>query len=94
MSVERTSFTRPITAPGYTRVAVVPGGPPGPVPVPGIKLTEALVGVVYYPGAGTMVTDVIDLTGQFTISADGTISNNGGADTSAGKLLLVIQDRS
>jgi hypothetical protein len=91
--MERTSFTRPITAPGYTRVAVVPGGPAGPVPAPDVRLTEALVGVIYYPGAGTAVTDVVNLTGQFTIAADGIISNNGGTDTSAGKLLLVVQDR-
>ena len=92
MSLERVK-TRPIIAPGYSRVAVVPGGPPGGIPVPGILVSDALYGVVYFPGAPAALTDIIDLTGQFTVPAAGVISNTGGADTSAGKLLVLYQDR-
>ena len=71
---------------GFAKTAVVSGGAAGDITVTGIKTGDELSAVVYYVGAGTAVTDVVDLTSEFTISAADTIDNTGGTATTGGKL--------
>jgi len=75
-----------ITVPYQKAVA---GAAPGDVTVTGINVGDTLVSVIFFPGAGLAVTDVIDLTSEFTITALNTINNGGGTDTSGGKLLVM-----
>lgn len=60
---------------------IVPGAAAGDVTVTGIKAEDELVAVLN-------VTDLTDVTSEFTITADDTINNTGGT-TSASKKLLV-----
>jgi hypothetical protein len=68
--------------------AIIVGAAAGNHTVTGIATTNTLLEVIYYPGAGIAVTDVIDLTGEFTISAANTINNTGGTNTTGGKLIV------
>lgn len=70
------------------KAAVVAGGSAGNKTVTGIKATDALVIVLALVGAGTAITDVTDLTSEFTITAADTINNTGGTDTTGSKLLV------
>lgn len=70
------------------RQAVVGGAAAGNISVTGIKTRDRLVSVLRAIGAGTTVTDVTDLTSEFTISAAGTISNTGGTATTGSKLVV------
>lgn len=69
--------------------AVVAGAVAGDVAVAGIKVTDKLKAVIFYAGAGVDVTDVSNLTSEFTITAKDTINNTGGTDTSGGKLEVI-----
>ena len=69
------------------------GGSAGNFTVTGIATADALISVVLLAGAGTAVTDVTDLTSQFTITAANTINNTGGTASTGGKLQVFYQDR-
>ena len=72
-----------------TQIAIVAGAAAGNVTVTGLPATANLVGVVQFPGAGTAVTDTVNLTSQFTVTAAATINNTGGTDTAGSKLLVI-----
>ena len=65
---------------------VIVGGVPGPLTVTGISVGDVLLAVTQYVGAGVAVTDVADLTSEFTVTAADTIDNTGGTDTTGDKL--------
>lgn len=66
---------------------VVDGAAAGDVTVPGISGSSTLTLVLFFPGAGVVVTDVVDLTEEFSTSS-GKINNAAGTDTTGGKLLV------
>lgn len=77
--------------------AVISGGVAGNHTVTGIRVESAsalgggddLVSVIRHIGAGTAVTDISDLTSEFTITADSTINNTGGTNTTGSKLQVL-----
>lgn len=71
--------------------AVVAGGAAGNRTVTGITTIDVLTSVIRYIGAGVAVTDVTDLTSQFTITADNTINNTAGTNTTGDKLVVTWQ---
>ena len=73
---------------GFAKHALVAGGAAGDIAVSAIKVGDELNEVIQFIGAGTAVTDVADLTSQFSITADGTINNTGGTASSGDKLLV------
>ena len=77
-----------IGAGGFAKRAVIAGGAAGSHAVTGIKTGDELDEVIYFVGAGTAVTNVSDLTAEFTISGSGTIDNSGHTDTTGGVLLV------
>jgi len=56
-----------------------------------IAVGDALVSVLYVVGAGTTVTNVLDLTAEFTVAA-GKITNAAGTNTTGGKLFVLYND--
>lgn len=72
--------------------AVISGGAAGDHTVTGIAVGDVLELVIQFVGGGTDVTDVADLTGEFTIDSADTINNDGGTATSGDKLLVVWRD--
>ena len=80
-------FGAGIAAGGFAKHALVAGAAAGDVTVTGIKVGDVLGEVIYYIGAGTSVTNVADLTVEFTITA-GKINNTGGTASTGGKLLV------
>ena len=72
----------------FAKHALVAGGAAGNFTVTGIKTGDELNEVIYYVGAGTAVTDISDLTAEFTISAANTINNAAGTNSTGGKLLV------
>lgn len=76
---------------GMSKRALIAGGAAGNLTVTGIKVGDELVSVLRFIGTGTAVTDVTDLTSEFTITATNTINNTGGTTTSAAtdKLLVI-----
>lgn len=78
---------------GFIKMAVVAGGAAGNFTVTGIATADALIGVLHVAGAGTDVTDIADLTSEFSIPAANTINNAGGTASTGGKLLVFYQDR-
>lgn len=68
--------------------AVIAGGSAGPLTVTGIKTRDKLVSVLRAVGAGVDVTDVTDLTSEFSITAADTINNTGGTATTGSKLIV------
>jgi hypothetical protein len=73
----------------FLKKALVAGAAAGNITVTGIKTTDALSLVLQFIGAGTAVTDVTDLTSEFTISATNTINNTSGTASTGDKLLVV-----
>jgi hypothetical protein len=61
------------------RQAILTGGAAGAHTVPGITAASVLLAV-------TDLTDLVDLTSEFTITADDTIDNTGGTATTSDKL--------
>lgn len=74
------------------KMAVVAGGSAGDFTVTGIAVGDTLVGVLLFAGAGTDVTNVTDLTSEYSISAANTINNDGGTASTSGKLVVFYQD--
>lgn len=64
----------------------ITGGAAGTLAVSGIAVGDQLLEVTYFVGAGTTVTNVSDLTAEFTINGAGTINNTAGTATTGGKL--------
>ena len=73
---------------GFSKHALVAGAAAGDVTVTAIKAGDELDEVIYYVGAGVAVTNVSDLTAEFTITADGKINNTSGTASTGGKLLV------
>jgi hypothetical protein len=67
---------------------VVTGGAAGAITVTGIPATATLLAVIVFVGAGTAVTDINELSGEFTVTGVNTIDNTGGTSTSGAKLLV------
>lgn len=68
--------------------AVIAGGAAGAHTVTGIKTRDTLVSVLRAVGGGVDVTDVTDLTSEFSITAANTIDNTGGTATTGDKLIV------
>lgn len=79
-------------AAGLLKTAVVAGGAAGNFTVIGIAVGDKLVQVLYLAGAGTDVTDVADLTSEFSVTATNTINNTGGTASTGGKLVVLYMD--
>ena len=73
---------------GFAKHAVVAGGAAGDFTVTGIAAADELNEVLYYVGAGVAVTDISDLTSEFTITGANTINNTGGTASTGGKLVV------
>lgn len=86
------AVTKAKLAGSFLGKAVVAGGAAGNFTMTGIATTDQLVLVLHLAGAGTAVTDIADLTSEFTISAANTINNTGGTASSGGKLLVLYLD--
>ena len=71
-----------------TRQAVITGGLAGAHTVTGIKPRDKLVSVLRAIGAGVDVTDITNITSEFTISAVDTIDNTSGTNTTGDKLII------
>lgn len=94
-NIGRTSFGNrnvDIVAGGFLGKALISGGSAGDHTVTGIAVGDSLFLVLYVAGAGSDVTDISDLTSEFSITAANTINNTGGTDTSSGKLLVLYYD--
>ena len=76
----------------FIKTAVVAGGAAGDITVTGISTDDTLFTVLRFAGAGTDVTDIADLTVEFSITAENTINNTGGTSTTGGKLLIFYFD--
>ena len=77
---------------GLVKVFLAAGAAAGNVTVTGIATGDKLVSVLRMIGAGTDVTDVSDLTSEFSITAANTINNTGGTATSGSKLVVLYLD--
>lgn len=83
------------------RAKVIAGGAAGNLTVTGVKATDDLIAVVQFnivadtgtSATGDKVDNVVDLTSEFTITADNTINNTGGTATTSDKLLVMYLDR-
>jgi len=73
----------------FLKVNVVAGGSAGNFTVTGIKTTDALISVLRLVAAATTMTNVTDLTSEFSITATNTINNTSGTATTADKLLVI-----
>src|SRR5438046_2754800 len=69
----------------FLKRALIAGGAAGNFTVTGIKTTDALSLVLRFIGAGTAITDVSDLTSEFTITTTNTINNTSGTATTSDK---------
>lgn len=78
---------------GFAKHALVAGAAAGDVTVTGIKTGDELDAVLHIIGAGVAVTDVADLTSEFTITATNKINNTGGTASSGDKLMVLWTKR-
>jgi hypothetical protein len=69
------------------RTTVIPGGAVGDHSVGGVKPRDRLVSVLFVDFTDA-TGGATDLTSEFTITADETINNAGGTDTTAGHLIV------
>lgn len=69
--------------------AVIAGGTPGDFTVSGIAVGDKIVAVIRMIGAGTAVTDLTNLTAEFTVTGPNTINNAAGTNTTGSKLLVL-----
>ena len=67
--------------------ALIVGGAAGDLTVAGILIGDELVEVLHYIGAGVAITDVTDLTAEFTV-ANGKINNALGTASTGDKLMV------
>lgn len=74
------------------KTAVIVGGAAGNRTLPGVAVGDRLVAVTRFVGAGVAVTDVADMTAEFTITAGNTINNAGGTNTTGDKLSILWVD--
>lgn len=72
--------------------SIVTGGSAGDLTLTGVATGDTLIGVIEIDGAGSDVTDVVDLTSEFSITGADTINNTGGTDTTGSKLLVTWFD--
>ena len=70
--------------------ALIAGGAAGAHAVAGITDIDRIISVYEQDAASGILTD---LTGEFTVTADDTIDNTGGTDTSGDTLLVTYGDR-
>lgn len=73
------------------KAAVIAGGAAGDHTLAAIAVGDTLVSVIRYVGAGVAVTDVTDITSEFTVAA-GKINNAAGTNTTGDKLLVLYND--
>jgi hypothetical protein len=78
-----------LLAGGFSKHALVAGAAAGDVTVAAIKAGDELNLVLRLIGAGTAITDVSDLTSQFTVTANGKINNTAGTASTGDKLLVL-----
>ncbi len=79
---------------GGVRLSLLTGAVAGSHAMSDVTASDELVGVLYFPGAGVAVVNVLDLSAEFAISGAGTIDNTGGTNTTGGKLAVLWLDRS
>lgn len=84
---------RPIYRATRLTQGIIAGGVAGNHTLAGIGPEDKMVAVTRYVGAGVAVTDVTDLTSEFTITAINTINNTGGTNTTGDKLQIWWLDR-
>ena len=72
-----------------TQVTLVAGGPAGAFTVAGITTDDRLIAVHELVSAGAHD----DLLGEFQITADNTIDNTGGTDSTGNQLMVIWGDR-
>ncbi|MES2146707.1 MAG: hypothetical protein V4491_02545 [Pseudomonadota bacterium] len=77
----------------FARHALVAGGAAGDITVSGILTTDTLHAVLRIIGAGAAVTDITDLTSEFTITGSNKINNTGGTASTSDKLLVLWTKR-
>jgi hypothetical protein len=86
------SVTAVQLAGGFAKHALVDGAVAGNVTVTGIKSGDELNEVVLFKhgdlGVGTAITDIIDLTSEFTIPSNSTINNTSGTSSFGHKLMV------
>lgn len=82
------TYTMVSVAPISTRKqSVVAGGAAGDHTLAAIAVGDTLVSVIRFVGAGVAVTDISDITSEFTVLA-GKINNAAGTNTTGDKLLV------
>jgi len=74
------------------KATLIAGGAAGNHTVTGIRPGDTLVAVLFVDATDASET-YSALTGEFSISADDTINNVGGTDTSGGGLVVIYEDR-
>lgn len=93
--------TRTITMPdrainlanvGQINLDLITGGAAGNHTLTGVTTADSLIAVMYFVGAGTDVTNVLDIGSEFQITAPDTIANAGGTNTTGGKMLVLWLD--
>ena len=78
-----------IGAGGFAKHALVDGGAAGDIAVAAIKTGDELNEVLQHVYTAGAVTDIVDLTAEFTIKAgNGVINNTSGTDSTGNKLLV------
>lgn len=79
--------------PGMKFFAVA-GGSAGDFTITGIKVGDSLMSVMGFilVEGGPNALTILNLTSEFTITADGTINNDGGTTSAAGMLFVVYAD--
>ncbi len=73
---------------GFLKRALIAGGAAGDHTVEAIKSGDELVEVLHFVGAGVALTDIVDLTSEFSV-ATGLVTNALGTDTTDDKLLIL-----
>ena len=81
-----------LTLAAALQLTTLAGGAAGNFTVTGIAVGDRLVAVTRFLGAGVAVTDVTDITGEFTITGANTINNGGGTNTTGDKLQVLWVD--
>jgi hypothetical protein len=76
-----------IHAGGFNKHALIAGGAAGDHTLSAAKSGDELDAVIYFPCATSIVSGVVDLTSEFTLSA-GKVNNTGHTDTTGGFLLV------
>jgi hypothetical protein len=65
---------------------IIAGAAAGHHVVDGIEVGDRLMTVLQFVGAGVAVTDVVDLTSEFSVTAPNRITNTSGTDTTGDAL--------